>query len=321
MPDRTRSPTEAVVICTRNRPTELAETLRSVVAQEGATRRLVLIVDASDPENTNRTAQAITTIGDDLPIQHCLFRSPPSSARQRNAGIEQLPPSVDIVHFIDDDVTLRPGYFPALSTVLRTRPEVGGVGGLILEPDRSSGARRTAFLRRAFLLDHPDDGRVLPSGRTTSAQIASSAPSHTDLRSTEWLSGCSSYCRSLLETHRFDDALQGYSMMEDLDLSYRVGRETRLVVHPKAQLLHRRSQKNRFNAERYHRALTVHQRWFVEKHFDSTGARMAYWWSIVGRALALLTASAPTRMAALRGLCTGIARVWSRDHPLLSPSS
>ncbi|MFO8100051.1 MAG: hypothetical protein R6T83_10600 [Salinibacter sp.] len=145
-----------------------------------------------------------------------------------------------------------------------------------------------------------------------------SAPSHTDLRSTEWLSGCSSsYRRPLIERHRFDTALQGYSMMEDLDLSYRVGRETRLVVQPKAQLLHRRSSKNRFSAERYHRALTIHQRWFIEKHFDSTVARMAYWWSTLGRALALLTSSAARARSALRGVLRGIEMVWTRNHPLL----
>ena len=322
MPDRSPASSDAVVICTRNRPHELAKTLRSVAGQEGAAHRRVLVVDASDPDNKHRTAQAIATVENDVPIQHCPYHDPPSLAGQRNHGIERLPPAVDIVHFIDDDVTLRPGYFRSLSTVVQTHPEIGGVGGLILEPDRSSSSRRVPLLRRAFLLDHPQDGHVLSSGSTTSAQLTTSVPPDTDLHSTEWLSGCSStYRRALLDRHRFDDALTGYSMLEDLDLSYRIGQVSRLVIQPEAQLLHRRSPRNRFDAEQYHAALTIHRRWFIEKHFGNLRRRAAYWWSIVGRALALLTASAPTRMAALRGLCTGIARVWSRDHPLLSPSS
>ena len=318
MPDRSPASSAAVVICTRNRPDELAKTLRSVAGQKGAARRRVLVVDASDPDNKHRTAQAIATVEDDVPIQHCLYQDPPSLARQRNHGVERLPSAVDIVHFIDDDVTLRPGYFFFLSTVIHTHPEVSGVGGLILEPDRSPSSRRASFLRRVFLLDHSQDGHVLPSGATTSAQLPTPVPSAPDLRSTEWLSGCSStYRRALLDRHRFDDTLTGYSMLEDLDLSYRIGQGSRLVVQPEAQLLHRRSPRNRFDAEQYHAALTVHRRWFIEKHFGNLRSRAAYWWSTMGRALALLTSSASHARSALRGLLQGARLVWNRQSPLL----
>jgi len=292
MADRPPAASEAVVICTRNRPDELARTLRSVTEQDGAAHRRVLVVDGSDPDEKSRSAQAVEAVRASCPVRHHPYSGTPSLARQRNTGIERLPDGVDLVHFIDDDVTLRPGYFSALSTALRTRPELGGVGGLVREPDRPTDHPATRFLKRAFFLDHPRDGRVLPSGWTTSAQLTGAAPSDSSLRPTEWLSGCSSsYRRSLLERHRFDDALEGYSMLEDLDLSYRVGR--------------------------YHRALTVHQRWFVEKHLGHATSRMAYWWSTLGRALALLTSPAPEGRAALRGLLRGVHTVGTRAHPLL----
>jgi GT2 family glycosyltransferase len=107
-------------------------------------------------------------------------------------------------------------------------------------------------------------------------------------------------------------------MLEDLDLSYRIHRQARLVVQPEARLLHRRSSRNRLDAARYGHALTVHRRWFVEKHFDTPGARLAYWWSLVGRLLAILASSDDHRSAALQGLLRGVRTVLSRDHPLLS---
>jgi GT2 family glycosyltransferase len=308
---------EAVVICTRNRPEELEETLDSIAAHPPSTNLLLAVMDASDAAPQARI-QSVVENFDVLPSVHWSYTDPPSLARQRNAALDRLPTSVEVVHFIDDDVTVHPGYFEALSAVLRTEPDVGGVGGLVLEPSKDTPSARNERLQSFFFLSHAEDGRVLPSGCTTSAQ----QPTRNDtpgLRGTKWLNGCSSYRRSLLNQHRFDEALTGYSMLEDLDLSYRIHRQARLVVQPEARLTHRRSPSNRFDAERYNRALTVHRRWFVEKHFDDVSSRLAYWWSLVGRLLALLTSSSPNRRAALQGLLRGVQTVLRRDHPLLPP--
>lgn len=311
------NPSEAIVICTRNRPAELKRTLDSVAAHPFSLDLLLAVVDASDEEPRTRTRSLVADF-EALPSAHWPYTDTPSLARQRNAGLDRLPPSVEIVHFIDDDVTVHPGYFEALSEVLHTHSEVGGVGGVIMEPAARGSSRRTEKLKELFFLSHTVAGRVLLSGCTTSAQHPSPA-TPTGLRDTEWLSGCSSsYRRALLEQHRFDETLTGYSMLEDLDLSYRIYQETRLVVQPEARLTHRRSARNRFDAERYNHALTVHRRWFVEKHFDDLESRLAYWWSLLGRLLAITVSSAPRRTAALRGLLRGLETVLTRTHPLLS---
>ena len=306
---------EAVVLCTRNRPAELTQTLRSVAEQDGAADRLVLVVDASDAEKGPQVDQSVSSLRTQgLPVQSHRYTGTPSLARQRNEGVDQLPDAVEVVHFIDDDVTLENGYFSTLTGVLASRPEVGGVGGVIHE--RSAPSFPPPLSKRAFLLGDTTPGRVLLSGCAAPAQRPACLSNDT-LLPTEWLSGCSSsYRRRLLEEHRFDEALTGYSMLEDLDLSYRVGQSNPLVVAPSAQLLHRRAAQNRPNPEQYHYALTVHRRWFVEKHFGSRRARLAYAWSLVGRLLALCTSAAPAR-AALRGLLRGVATVCTRQHPLL----
>jgi len=307
---------EAIVICTRNRPTELRPTLDSIAAHPPSASTFLAVIDASDDDALRENREHIAEFGA-VPAAHWPYPAAPSLPRQRNYALDRLPSSVSVVHFIDDDVTVQAGYFSALSDVLQTRPDVGGVGGVIVEPDEIRSAPRCPMLQRLFLLRHPEPGRVLPSGCTTSAQSpAAGAPA--GLRDTQWLSGCSSsYRRRLLHRHRFDAALAGYAMLEDLDLSYRIGQEARLVVQPQARLRHRRAPRNRLDAERYARALTVHRRWFVEKHLGGGAARGAFWWSVVGRLLAVSMSSDPHRDAALRGVLQGIRTVWSHDHPLL----
>jgi GT2 family glycosyltransferase len=309
-------PSEAIIICTRNRPKDLNETLRSISAHALSDDLLLSVVDASDEAERAHTRGMVEDF-EDLPSTYRPYTGVPSLTRQRNTALAHLPPSIEIVHFIDDDVTVHPGYFDALSDVLRTHPDVGGVGGIVVEPSDEKASRRVEKLKQLFFLSHAEAGRVLPSGCTTSAQHPSSTAS-TELRDTEWLNGCSSYRRVLLEQHRFDETLTGYSMLEDLDLSYRIHQKSRLVVQPEARLTHRRSTRNRFDTERYNRALTVHRRWFIEKHFDDLESRLAYWWSLVGRLLAITASSTAHCTAALRGLLHGLRTVLTRNHSLLS---
>lgn len=308
---------EAVVICTRNRPAELEETLDSIAAHPPSINLLLAVMDASDAAPQVRI-QSVVEDFDVLPSVHWSYTGTPSLARQRNAALDRLPPSVEIVHFIDDDVTVHAGYFETLSAALRSASDAGGAGGVIVEPSKAAPTPSAERLRRLFFLSHPEAGHVLSSGCATDAQNPRLNET-SSLRETEWLSGCSSsYRRSLLDQHRFDEALTGYSMLEDLDLSYRIHRQARLVVKPEARLTHRRSPSNRFGAERYNHALTVHRRWFVEKHFGNVTSRLAYWWSLVGRLLAITVSSAPPRPAARRGLLHGLQTVLTRNHPLLS---
>lgn len=312
------TPSEAIVICTRDRPDELRRTLASIAAHPPDIDLLLVVVDASDPEARTRNRTLVGAF-EPLPSAHWPYPKDPSLTGQRNYALDHLPSSVDIVHFIDDDVTVHADYFEVLSNVLRTHPRIGGAGGVIIESPMGPPSPWRERLKRLFFLSHTEKGRVLPSGCTTTAQ----SPSTEDdaaLRDTEWLSGCSSsYRRSLLERHRFDETLSGYSMLEDLDLSYRIRQEARLVVHPNACLRHRRASGGRPDTEQYAYTETVHRRWFVERHFDGVGERWAYWWSRVGRFLAVARLPRSDRMDTLRGLGRGLWTVLTRDHPLLSP--
>ena len=302
------APRQAVVICTRNRPADLRRTLDSIKEQHGAV--LVVVVDASDAEPAAQNRRRTTRLAHST---YLAYPEAPSSARQRNFGVDHLPPSVEVVHFVDDDVTLRPGYFQHLTRALDTHPGLGGVGGILVEGGRVPKRFPAAGL--FFLLHSTRPGRVLPSGYTTPAP---SSRTQGTLSPVQWLSGCaSSYRRAVFEDARFDPALSGYAMLEDLDFSYRVGQTWNLAAVPAARLVHRASPKNRHGPMRFARTSAIHRYWFIEKNLRSPLRKPAFWWSMVGRLLAVLTSDDKRKWAALRGLRQGIRTIWQRDHPLL----
>ena len=304
-----RSPFYAVLVCTRNRPDDLARSLASIAAQEGPSERLVLVVDASSVDVRVRNAETARTTG----ARHLVYPGRPSLTRQRNFGVDTLPENVELVHFLDDDVELQPGYFQHLNAVFAT-PSTGGAGGRVVEPGRSEVGRPVgSAVQRLFLLGSRVPGRVLCSGATTAAQ----GRPLTQRTHVAWLGGCSCYRRALLERHRFDETLEGYALDEDLDLSYRVGQEAALVVDPSAVLIHHASPQNRADVRRFARDTLVHRYWFLEKNLHHPLRKLAFWWSVLGRVLAAAASRHPDARAVLRGRLEGTWAVWHRAHPLL----
>ncbi len=306
--------TEAVVICTRNRPDDLRRTLESIARQDRVADLLVLIVDASDDE-AHRRNEAAAVCCSALNIRLLAYPALPSLPRQRNFGIDHLPNTVEVVHFLDDDVTVLPGYFRHLSRVLGEEPQVGGVGGRIIEPD-GDAASRLSPLHRLFLLAGSTPGRVLPSGHTTPAQTLP-----LDRRcATQWLSGCaSSYRRVIFEHYRFDEALSGYALLEDLDFSYRVGQSWKLLVQPRARLIHHASPVNRYDAARRAHTLVTHGYWFVEKNIRHPLRKPAFWWAFLGQLLAVTCSAKPEALAWRKGLLRGLRAVLQRTPALTPP--
>jgi len=319
MPDAPSSSTDAVVICTRNRPEELEKTLQSVAVQSGARSRLVLVVDGSNPQEAEATAHVVESWTDDRPFRYHRYQGPPAGTRQRNAGVDLLPASVSIVHFIDDDVILKPEYFCSLSEALSKFPSLLGVGGIIcLSHDGGRPSHPTVLWpHRFFLLRTNQPSRVLPSGQTTPAWPVSEKA----VQPAEWLSTCaSSYQREVLARHRFDPDAEGPSpRLEDLDFSHRVAQDGPLAIIPTAQCVHRRSPRTRRGVRDASRERVVRRYWFVEKNLGTPTHHAAFWWSMLGKLLILLLSTSPKRNEALRGFGEGIRAIWHRDHALLRP--
>lgn len=310
---------EAVIICTRNRPDDLRSTLQSIAQQKGAANRRVHVVDASDPAMRSQNHASITQLRREHPWSHHHYDDPPSLSQQRNVGISLLSSSIDVVHFLDDDVTLHAGYFQHLTQALHENPSLSGVGGIVYEEMRSSPPEDVSLPKRLFLLDGPP-GEMLSSGHAPTAQrYPPSHPPPTEQIPTAFLNGCSaSYRQDILAETKFDPLLEAHSLFEDLDFSYRVSQSHELRVIPEASLEHHLSPQNRQSIAQYAEEMVVHRYWFVRKH---RLPRLAFWWSVLGQVTARLFSTRPTKWASLNGLFRGIERIRKGDSSLLPPSA
>lgn len=259
----------ALVICTRNRRQSLEGTLQSWSDQR--VRPPAWVVDSSDGDSTEVLVRSLAAT---LPTGTLTYLSAvPGLTRQRAAGVASVPSDVDVVHFVDDDVRLTPGYFSGIESVFATTADVIGVGGLITNV-RIPPARPLGNL---FLLTGKRQGAVLASGVVTPVSSAV-AP-----REVEWLSGCSmSYRRSLFARQPFDFRLIGYCAGEDVEFSLRARRYGRLLVTPAARLEHNWAPGGRPEGADLHRAYTVQRHRLTRESGEFGLSRAAFWWSAVG---------------------------------------
>lgn len=301
----------AVVLATRNRPTDVERTLRSVARAEGSNTLRVVLVDGSDPDKAQTNQRVLRSISS-LHVDYHPFPGDPAASRQCNYGVEVLPASIRVVHFIDDDVEVHPRYFVHLAQTLRDHPEAGGVAGQVHEPERPSPPVPT-WARRFFLLDGLTPGAVLPSGHVVPLRDTG------QVAPVQWISGCAcAYRRSVFERHRFDsDAVGRSPRLEDLDFSYRVGQTWPLLFQPKAVLDHYPSSANRRELSNYATERIICRYWFVRKNLYGPMHIAAFWWATLGQTLALAASSSPNKWMLLRGHLRGIRRVRTRSHPLL----
>lgn len=291
--------TLAVIICTKDRPHDLARCLHSLAIQTRPPDELV-VVDAS------ATPLPPSQLRPSLP-QLRLLPSPAGLPRQRNYGLRYV--KSDIVAFFDDDVELAPDTLQHLLAVYERRWDegIGGVMGCDRGWRQSSGAAH--WLKRLFRLTHVraqgQRVRVYPTlGVSWVARPQQEIP-------VEAMPGfCMSYRRSLLIDNAiaFDEALGGYADGEDVDVSYRVGRLAPLVQTPHACLQHHRSRRGRATLYRRFFTRTRNEHYLQRKLFPTTfRSHLAWWWGALGRVLvAALVGLSQHSTDPVRGVWAGL---------------
>jgi GT2 family glycosyltransferase len=259
-----------VVICTRNRPDDLEKALAAVDATAPGLE--VLVADSSGPEHAARVTQTVE--------RHpgtSLLTCSPGLARQRNAALTWLSqhrPATPYVYFIDDDTEVLPGYFHAVDATFQARPDVAGVGGVVLNHPRP----RHVGAKSVFLLYGRTPGRVLRSGRLTIGHYAGD-----EAADPQCLPGCAmSYRLDQVRGRRFDERLEGYSFGEDLYFSFELSSEHPLAIAREAQVLHHFSPANRLSRTTLaaDKVRLLHR--FVREHREQGLRTWAFWWSVFG---------------------------------------
>ena len=287
----------SVVICTKDRPQELATCLESLAGQTKLPAE-ILIVDAS----ATAPEAVVDAFRQRVPCAVQLICAQPGLPRQRNIGIRAA--RGDVVVFFDDDVVLEPQYLAELTQVYErdVARVVGGVGGAqIPDPTPRESAGRRAFAR-LFLLAGYGSGRLKRSGY---AEYAFCPSTETEV---DFLSGCNmSFRREVFADLLFDERLSGYAIGEDLQFSYRVSRRWKLVLTPRARLDHRHTGGGRPRAGRLEEMRVVNRFLFVRDVVALGGASWpTYAWAELGTLLQTLRHPGAGR---LRGRLRGLGRV------------
>lgn len=216
-----------VVVCTKDRPSELRRCLGSLMAQTLAPVRII-VVDSTVGHPGVEDIRGPVTV-DYIP-------SVPGLTHQRNVGLAAIASDTDVVHFVDDDAVTESDYLLGLDAVFREVPAAAGAGGQITNLPR----HRPFRIERMFLLNSLQQGVLLRSGINVL-----SFTGRRD-REVDWLSGCGmSFRVQSIHGLKFDEGRTGKGLGEDVDFSSRAARRGPLIWTPRARLAHIQSPINR----------------------------------------------------------------------------
>ena len=269
----------SVIIPTLNRPEDLKEALNSILAQKLLPHE-VIIVDQSENMLTRELVESFDVANKARGISFIWhFRQEKGSARARNAGFRVS--QGDIVCFTDDDVILEKDYFKAISRCFETYPQIGGITGNVevLEPPSGFKWALRKWLLKVFQID-------LFNGKMSSSGFGFPL-FHEEIEKMEYVELFAGYSmnfrRQYLEADLFDEFFTGYSFREDVELSYRISRHTKLAAIPDALFEHKMSTSSRTHWKDLKKMQFKNYYYVFNKHKNHLWtSRLIFAYSIVG---------------------------------------
>ncbi|MBO9673060.1 MAG: glycosyltransferase family 2 protein [Sphingobacteriaceae bacterium] len=223
----------SLIIPTFNRKEALHRTIESISTQECQPEE-IFIIDASVPfipEN-----DSLKQLFPDLKsnILHLPARQK-GSAKQRNQGIELA--KNGIIGFVDDDIILEP---KCIENLYRGLIDNGRCGGINATISNQSFHPLGTLSKLVYWAMGINTAQFLP-GKCVGPIITflPASAQDSDIVQVDWLNTtCTLYRREALPSPVFDEHFTGYSLMEDLALSLRVGKKWTLLNSQHAVIYH-----------------------------------------------------------------------------------
>lgn len=186
-----------------------------------------------------------------------------STSVKRNAGARAARPEMTLIGFMDDDIVLEPGAIEAMLAFWDEAPaDVGGASvNLVNHPPLYASWLKSLRIASWLGLYSREKGAVLRSGiHTMKGRVGKTMY-------VRWLgTSAAVYAKKVLEEYAFDEWFQGYSYLEDLDFSYRVGKKHKLAVVADARFYHYPSPIGRPRPYLFGKKEVVNRLYFVSKH-------------------------------------------------------
>ncbi len=299
-------PSLSVAICTKDRPDWLARLLASLAPEQAALGFEILVVD------NNSTGDGTRQVATAAPAVRYLHEPLTGLDFARNRALAAATGAV--IAYLDDDVTVEPGWAAALLDAWARNPDAGAITGLVMPMALDTEAQilfeaRGGFRRGFRPLRHGATAfrdRLHPSG---AGQFGAGANM--------------SFDRALiLSLGAFDEALDTGRPLPgggDIDMFYRVLRTGRpLVYEPRAAVRHDHRRDLAVLRHQYYTWGLGFAAFLVKSMRTDPAARpalrgMAIWWARyqIGRVALRLRGHEPTPLAmiwaeiwgGLKGVC------------------
>ena len=271
----------SIVICTRNRPLDLARCVGSLCCQakipDVSGVELVVVDDGA------LEAGQIDHLATMLPAWiawRYQRKAVPGFFRSLQVALQIV--RYPVVLFLDDDVELEPGYLRTLMEHYRREPELAGLGGV----DRLQQA--SWFWRcytRLFLYSSGRPGKLSFTGYGGSLPLWNAAVAPF---TSEFLYGCNmSFRCEALRLLPDCEWMKGYSLVADLLVTRIASVKGKVLVDPALGVLHHQSPASRDSAERVAEMQIVHHAYMLKVFGATRWQRHMFYWTWLG--LYLLT--------------------------------
>lgn len=267
--------TLSVLIPTRDRFDDISKCILNIVNQS-CIPETIIVVDSSDKDGLKeRLERKIEKAG----IEFIYTKSEiKSTAIQRNMGIEKN--SKDLILILDDDVLLENTFISEIKKVFQadTESTVGAVVGKIIDRERLGFI--SSIIRKLFFLSENGKGEVKKSW------AANNYLNITQITPVSWASGgCSTFRSIVFKYDQFDENLMGYSYMEDLDYSFRIGKKWKLLFNPDALCIHNHnnSPSTRLKSNEKQKMFMQNFHYFFLKNMSQRfDYKFCHYWSYMG---------------------------------------
>ena len=226
--------TFSVVIPTKNRPTELATVIDSLLAQSRLPDQLI-IIDQSSSDKVIREKVTPLVKEKGVALDYIHDETITGLVQAKAASIPYN--HCDYISFFDDDIVHERDYLNAIEQAWVNYPDMIGVNGVILNAPKEGFLRRLLFRITHFGLFKDNRQQVLRKLKETTQ-----APQAVDALS----GGLSTWKKEVFEQLGFDTKNK-FHAYEDKEFSIRVNRlfPNKMFIVPQAKLYHYHAAGNR----------------------------------------------------------------------------
>jgi glycosyltransferase involved in cell wall biosynthesis len=224
----------SAVVPTLNRRGLLKQMLESV-AQQSMQPAEMIIVDASEADETKRLCETLDIPGLSTKI---VYRKATATgaAAQRSQAIAEA--TEETIWFLDDDVILEDDCLKHLWEALQSDTQLGGVNAMITNQRYFPPGRVSRTVFRVLQGHHEESyaGKCIGPAFNLLPEDDEKLPACVPV---EWLNTtCTLYRRAALPDPLFPAQFKGYSYLEDVALSLRVGQKWKLANARHARIFH-----------------------------------------------------------------------------------